>query len=203
MTDNPALAIYAANSAAMAAKYEAIAARDHFAPVLDLFPAPPARIADIGAGSGRDAAWFAAAGHRVVAAEPVAALRAEAAQRHAGSGVDWVADVLPELPLMRGLAPFDLVTLSAVWHHLPPGDRGLAMAGLAALLAPAGLLVLSLRHGPDMPDRGVYPPDVDATLALAAGQGLALLRRVQAEADRPDNRHAGIRWTWLVLQRGA
>lgn len=203
MTDNPALAIYAANSAAMAEKYEAIAARAHFAPVLDLFPAAPARVADIGAGSGRDAAWFAAAGYPVTAAEPVAELRAEAVRRHPGSGVDWVAHALPDLAGLRDRGPFDLITLSAVWHHVPPSDRAQAMDALAGLLARGGRLVMSLRHGPDMPDRGVYPPDVAGALTLAAGQGLTLLRRVETEADQAHDLHAGIRWTWLAFRYGA
>lgn len=203
MTDNPALAIYAANSAAMAEKYEAIAARAHFAPVLDLFPAPPARVADIGAGSGRDAAWFAAGGYPVTAAEPVAELRTEAARRHAGAPIEWVADVLPDLAGLHSRGPFDLITLSAVWHHLSPAVRAQAMGALAGLLAPGGLLILSLRHGSEMPDRGVYLPDVEGALALAAGQGLVLLRQVETDADQPENRHAGIRWAWLALRHGA
>lgn len=201
MTD-PAQAIYAANAAAMAAKYEAISASDHFAPVADLLPAPSARVADIGAGSGRDAVWLAGQGHRVTAAEPVAELRAEALRRHPGAAVRWVADGLPDLTELGRFAPFDLVTLSAVWHHLQPRLRVLAMAGLSGLLAPGGRLILSLRHGPEMPDLGVHAPDVEGTLAMADRQGLTLTRRVQAKADEQSNRDAGILWTWLALSRG-
>ena len=43
-----------------------------------LLPAVPALVLDIGAGTGRDAAWFAGLGHDVVAVEPAAAMRAEA-----------------------------------------------------------------------------------------------------------------------------
>ena len=58
MTDDlPALRLYAANSASLAERYETIEPARLFAPVLDLLPPPPARLADIGAGSGRDAAW--------------------------------------------------------------------------------------------------------------------------------------------------
>jgi protein-L-isoaspartate O-methyltransferase len=38
-------------------------------------PAPPARVLDVGAGSGRDAAWLTSLGLEVVAVEPSVALR--------------------------------------------------------------------------------------------------------------------------------
>jgi protein-L-isoaspartate O-methyltransferase len=39
-------------------------------------------VLDVGAGSGRDAAWFAARGHDVVAVEPTSAMRSEGQHRH-------------------------------------------------------------------------------------------------------------------------
>lgn len=56
-------------------RYEAFDPAVLSAPVLDLLPQTPGRVADIGTGTGRDAAWFAAQGHRVLAVEPVPALR--------------------------------------------------------------------------------------------------------------------------------
>lgn len=202
MTDRPALAIYAANAAEMARRYEDVSARSHFAPVADLFPAPPARAADIGAGSGRDAAWLMALGHAVTAAEPVAELRAEARRLHPEL-TDWLDDGLPDLAGLRARAPFDLLTLSAVWHHLPPTDRPAAMVALSAAMAPGGVLAMSLRDGPAMPERGVFACDAGGAVDLAAAAGLGLLRRVRIAPDQPDNRHAGIGWIWLVFSRMA
>ena len=49
-----------------------------------LLPAVPALVLDVGAGTGRDTAWFADLGHDVVAVEPAAAMRAEATRLHPG-----------------------------------------------------------------------------------------------------------------------
>ena len=53
-------------------EYERLSFEEIRAPVLDLLPECDACILDVGAGIGRDAAWFAANGHNVVAVEPSA-----------------------------------------------------------------------------------------------------------------------------------
>src|SRR5690606_33236915 len=74
---------YGENAAALADQYESIAFADVHRDVIHLIPAAPARVADIGAGSGRDAAALARMGHAVVAAEPTPELRREGQRRHA------------------------------------------------------------------------------------------------------------------------
>lgn len=195
-----ALKIYQANAERLAQQYELIAPDDLYQPVMDLLP-PPCRMADIGAGSGRDAAWFAAQGYRVTAVEPVAELREAGMRYHADAPVEWLDDQLPHLPHVRRREPFSLVTMAAVWHHIPPADRNAAMSSLAAILAPAGRAVMSLRHGPVDPARGLYDTDADAVAILAAQHGLSLLDRQTAQSVQPHNQHADVSWTWLVLQR--
>ena len=73
---------YAEQAAELFDRYESLRAADVHRPVLHLIPAVPSRVLDIGAGSGRDAAWLAAKGHRVIAVEPTAALRLPAMARH-------------------------------------------------------------------------------------------------------------------------
>ena len=63
-------------------RYEGIPAADAHRAVLHLIPAAPSRVLDIGSGTGRDAAWFASMGHRVVAVEPTNALRLPAMALH-------------------------------------------------------------------------------------------------------------------------
>lgn len=203
MTDDlPALRVYAAHGAALAQRYETIEPARLFAPVLDLLPPPPARLADIGAGSGRDAAWFAGQGYHVTAVEPVAQLRAEGQQRHRDTGIDWIADHLPMLSGLHRLGHrFDLVTGIAVWHHLDADQQARAMAGLSGLLADDGLLILSLRHGPLAPEAGVYLADPAHAISLAKDLGLTELRQVKAGSVQPGNLVEGIDWTWLVLAR--
>ncbi len=49
----------------------------------------------MGAGSGRDAAWFAANGYSVVAAEPAAGMRRAGKALHSSPDIRWMDDALP------------------------------------------------------------------------------------------------------------
>jgi SAM-dependent methyltransferase len=89
-----------------------------------LLPPAPADVLDLGAGTGRDAAAFAALGYRVVAVEPTEALRTRASALHAASGVEWLDDSLPALARLASRGDrFDLVMLTAVWMHLDESAR--------------------------------------------------------------------------------
>ena len=88
---------YDANAVEVAARYEALDPRELHAWIADLLPGEPSPVVDVGAGTGRDAAWFAAAGHEVIAVEPSAAMRAEGCRRHDVSMVRWVENGLPSL----------------------------------------------------------------------------------------------------------
>ncbi len=199
--DEDVFSIYAAAAPALVTRFEEVPPERLFAPVADLLPRPPARVADIGAGSGRDAAWFAASGHTVLAVEPVAELRTAAMALHPSPRISWLDDRLPHLPALAAHGTFDLVTLCAVWHHLVPEDREIAMARLAATVAPGGLFVLSLRHGPEMHGRPVYPVPPEETVDAATRAGLALVRRVEADSLHGENQAANVRWTWLALRK--
>jgi protein-L-isoaspartate O-methyltransferase len=73
---------YATEAESLVSQYESLSFADVHRPVCHLFPTEPCDIVDIGAGTGRDAAGFAAIGHRVVAVEPTAELRTRAASLH-------------------------------------------------------------------------------------------------------------------------
>jgi DNA repair protein RadA/Sms len=77
--------------------YESLAFEEAHGPILDLLPATPGRVLDVGAGSGRDAAWFAYRGHAVVAVEPSDNMRRQARERHADPRIRWIDDALPGL----------------------------------------------------------------------------------------------------------
>ena len=177
---------------------------DVFAPVAHLLPRAPARILDVGAGTGRDAAWFARQGHSVVAAEPVDELREAGRALHSGARVRFIADALPDLVRTRGMGEaFDLIVACAVWQHVRPEDRAASLAALSSLTAPGAALLLSIRHGAGAPDRPCFPASPDETIALAAAAGLRLSDRREAESVQPANRANGVRWTWLALRRDA
>jgi SAM-dependent methyltransferase len=183
------------------AAYDGLSPEDIYAPVIDLFPSHPARIADIGAGTGRDAAWFAHRGHEVLAVEPVRALREAGQALHPSANIAWLDDCLPHLNAVRLDAAFDLVTLCAVWQHLPDDERTIAMPRLARILALGGLLILSLRHGPGAEGRRVFPACPDMTIELAHACGLQLRRRRSAESVQAGNRAMGVSWTWLAFTK--
>lgn len=192
----------AAATPELIARFDSLHTQDVYAPVIDLLPATPVHIADIGAGTSRDAAWFAQQGHRVLAVEPVKALREAGMARHADTAqIAWLDDRLPHLAETQKHGPFGLVTLCAVWHHLDESDRLLALASLARITAPGGMLIMSLRHGPGAEGRTAFPVSAAATAQAAQYAGFALVRRADAESAQPGNRSQGIRWTWLVLEK--
>jgi SAM-dependent methyltransferase len=191
---------YAEHAEALARQYESIAFEHVQRSFLHLIPAASSLVLDIGAGTGRDAAGFAALGHRVVAVEPTGALRERAISLHPSAAIDWLDDNLPALRrvLDRGWV-FDLVSLSAVWFHLDPGQRREAMPNIGRLLRPAGVLLMSLRYGPVPPGRRMFAVSAEETIELAAAEGLRLVFRNEG-ADSALKR-PGVSWTRLAFEK--
>jgi SAM-dependent methyltransferase len=73
-------------------RYESVAAETVHGWLVDLLPIAPALVLDVGAGTGRDAAWLASRGLEVVAVEPSSAMRAEAQRLHASPSIRWIRD---------------------------------------------------------------------------------------------------------------
>ena len=125
-TSDASIAAYDAQAAELAARYddpELIRVHD---PILAYLPEMGAgKLAlDVGAGSGRDAAWLAGLGYDVIAVEPAGAMRAEAMRRHPEPAIRWLNDRLPGLTKVHELGlTYDLVMVSAVWQHVAPADR--------------------------------------------------------------------------------
>jgi protein-L-isoaspartate O-methyltransferase len=61
---------YEAHAPKLVGLYEAIDPAKLHSWLLGLAPTAPGAVLDIGAGTGRDAAWFARQGHDVIAVEP-------------------------------------------------------------------------------------------------------------------------------------
>ena len=185
----------AAATAHFVAAYECIPPENIYKHVIDLLPSFSAKVADIGAGTGRDAAWFARKGHNVLAVEPVRELRDAGQALHIEANITWLDDRLPHLCAMSAYEPFDLITLCAVWQHLSDGERAIAIPRLAKAIAPEGVLIMSLRHGPGDMTRRVVPVLPEMTIAMADACGLRLVRRRHSESIQASNRAMGVRWT--------
>jgi SAM-dependent methyltransferase len=189
---------YDRQAAVVAPTYEALDPAILHAWLDGLLPPAPALVLDVGAGTGRDAAWLARLGHDVLAVEPSAAMRAEGERHHADAAVRWLADQLPALPMTQKLnLSFDLILLSGVWQHLVPAERQRAMRKLLALLKPGGTLALTLRHGSADTDRAMHPVTLVEVERLAREHGALVVRVVEMpdQMGRPD-----VSWTGVGLQ---
>jgi SAM-dependent methyltransferase len=183
---------YAAEAPDLLIRYEEMRFEDAHAGVFDLIPAAPIKVLDIGAGTGRDAAWFAARGDAVTAIEPTREMREGAMMLHPEPNVVWIEDWLPDLPSVRGRL-FDLVWMSAVWMHFDEQERAAMMPGVAAHMRPTGSLMISLRHGPVPAGRLMFAVSAAETIAHAKQAGLTCIRDIEVEsAAQP-----GVLWSRL------
>ncbi|MBI2737401.1 MAG: class I SAM-dependent methyltransferase [Rhodospirillales bacterium] len=173
---------YGETAAERVKQYEGITFAHVHRDILHLFPTTPSRVIDIGAGTGRDAAAFAGLGHAVTAVEPTPELRSEAQRLHP-QPIAWIDDSLPDLDRVHALGQrYDVVMFTAVWMHLDQAQRERAMARVAPLVRPDGLMALSLRHGPVPAGRRMFEVSAEETCELAARHGLAAIHRSKGPA---------------------
>jgi SAM-dependent methyltransferase len=184
-------------------RYESIIAADAHRAVLHLIPKAPSSILDIGSGTGRDAAWFASMGHRVVAAEPTDAMRLPAMALHPSPRIEWLNDSLPDLAMLRARGErFDVVMLTAVWMHLDAQQRRQAMPNLASLVRAGGAVIMMIRHGPVPLGRRMFEVSAEETIELARMQDLHPVLNVCMESNQERNRVGGVTWTNLAFVKG-
>jgi len=177
-------------------RYETMAFEHSHSGLLDLIPPPRIRVLDIGAGTGRDAAWFAARGDDVTAIEPTRAMREGAMKLHPAPNITWIDDCLPDVASVSGRV-FDLVWMSAVWMHFDPAERARMMPNVGALVGPSGALMISLRHGPIPEGRRMFDVSVNETEALARAEGLTCARKENIESSYAP----GVFWDRLWFAR--
>jgi SAM-dependent methyltransferase len=191
---------YADEAEQLFRRYESIPAADAHRAVLHLIPTAPCSVLDIGSGTGRDAAWFASMGHRVVAVEPTDATRLPAMALHPSPQIEWLDDSLPELALVRTRGEnFDLVMLTAVWMHLDAQQRQRAMPNLAALVREGGTVIMKIRHGPVPAGRRMFEITPEETIGLARMQDLHPVLNLRVESSQETNRATGVDWTFLAF----
>ena len=137
-----------------------------------------------------------------MAVDPVEPFRQAGKKLHGSKSINWIDDTLPllsSLPLSAGC--FDVALLVGVWQHIQRQDRDQAAKTLASLDKPHGLVIMSVRHGPEAASRPVYHGEPEEVIALAKSHGLELLFEREVGSIQDVNENAGVTWTWLVLQR--
>jgi len=179
-------------------QYERAKTAETYANWLSLLPTTQLLVLDVGAGSGRDAAWFAEQGHEVVAVEPSGEMRERAQALHPSTRIDWIDDRLPTLEEVHGLDyRFDLILLNGVWMHVPPSKRKRAFRKLTSLLKPGGYLVFRLRSEPPDDKRTTYSTTTAKLRNLSRSFALEFLQETKSgdKLDRVD-----VQWTSLVFR---
>ena len=179
------------------ASYESIDPEQVNAWLEPYIPREPASILDVGAGSGRDAAWLASMGHQVIAVEPSCDMRREAERVYSRPAFTLVADRLPDIKqTSRSGMSFDLILLNAVWMFIPETERKRSFRKLIALLRPRGVIAISFRT-PCEKNRGMYPVSVPEIEKLALGHG-AYVELTSKSGDllgRPD-----VEWHQMIVR---
>lgn len=190
-------AYYAQEAPDLAARYETVSFERVHAPLLPFLPLPGARVADIGAGAGRDARALVALGYEVLAVEPSPEMRGQSHEPQV-AGLRWCDDRLPQLARVHALnLQFDFILCSAVLMHLRAPALPLAFRTMSSLLTSDGRIAVSLRRSRPGDPLGLYF-DHPAKLLLdsATAAGLSLL----AQGSSADAlARTDVKWSWFVF----
>ena len=192
---------YDVDAEALVRRYERVRPAEKYGATLHLIPPTHSRVLDVGAGSGVDAAWFASLGHEVLAVEPTVQLRQRAMELHASHGIRWMDDSLPHLRSVVALdESFELIVIAGVWTHLDEMERSESFKTLASLLAPGGIVILSIRQGAAPAGRLHIPATAEETIASAERHGLRPMLNVELYSQQAANRIACVTWSWLAFK---
>jgi SAM-dependent methyltransferase len=158
-------------------RHESIRASDANAWLRNDLPRSPARVLDVGAGSGRDAAWLSSLGHKVVAVEPSMRMSAYARQLGRCQGIEWIDDRLPELgKISAKKCQFGFILANAMWMHLAPSERAPAIACLLGLLTSGGRLAITFSQGTPQANWPFFECQGEEILDIALNQGAELVK---------------------------
>jgi SAM-dependent methyltransferase len=191
-------AYYRSHVASLLRQYETVDFPTVHGDLLPLISDRRGTALDVGCGSGRDAAWLAANGWRVVAVDPSREMLEGATRLHGELGITWIEDGLPRLKSTLALEYlFDLILVSAVWMHVPGEYRNEAVARIASLTSDHGLVNLTIRSGPADPDRGFFETDLPTVVSEFKMHGFRLVAQSKDSDvfDRP-----GTYWEKLTFE---
>ncbi len=193
-----AIAWYDDHAEAVVKRHESMAPEKVNAWLDNVLPSQPGLVLDVGAGSGRDAAWLVSLGHQVIAVEPSEQMRTLGLRLHGPGKIRWINDRLPGLENVHRLGiSFDFILLNAVWMHVPTANRRRAFRKLVTLLKPGGWMAISFRQPDPNTGRSMFPCHVDELEQLARIHG-SFIERVETASD--ELTRPGIEWTRLIIR---
>ncbi len=173
---------YDANADKQIKQYEGISPNQLYNRLEDYLPNSPGLALDIGAGSGRDAAWLASKGFEVLAVEPSTPMRLGAAELHKNSKITWVDDCLPNLTEVSKLElTFDLIIVSAVWQHIQSEERYRSFRKIISFLKPGGVLVLTFPLTNNEERDDVFPVTEMEIKKLSSEHGLIIAHEYNSD----------------------
>ena len=197
---NSTLHFYHKHATCLAKQYDSLECETVHRAWSTYWPKYGANVLDIGAGSGRDARWFAAQGCSVVAVEPCKKLL-QLAKKNSAQAICWIEDSLPHLQNVANSSNhYDLILLSAVWMHLDHKQRTVGIQRLHELLADNGTLVVTLRNGEFKDGRESFGVSVNELSLLCSRVGFEIY--YVATDDDSLNRE-DIRWQTVVIKKVA
>lgn len=161
----------------------------------------PGRVLDVGCGTGRDAVYLSSRGWTVTGIDgvPRAIERAKQRAKDAGTEVNWVLGDVTDLQSLGIGDGYELVLDRGCFHGLSDGGRRRCAAGITALAASGGRLLINAFHPRR---RGLGPRGITAEeLEHHFGGGWDLLSTtLDTEIQLP--RWIGdARPTWYMFQR--
>lgn len=180
-------------------RYEGISFEKAHGEILEFLPKTHAKILDIGAGSGRDAAALSKLGYEVVAVEPSVELLKICKMTHKGKNIKWLNDYLPKLIEVEKLdLKFEVILLSGVWMHIKPSDRFLSMQKIKEFLLENGLIVLTFRMGGANDGRKFFPVSLKTFKKFVLDCGLQIIKEYSENDvfNRPN-----VKWVGFVLKK--
>jgi SAM-dependent methyltransferase len=190
--------IYTLRSEEFAHAYNSIDPFELYKEWVHLIPQTPGLVLDVGAGSGRDANWLANQGHEVYAIEPSSGMRQVGQKVFPNPKIQWIDDSLPNLKKVFNLnLKFNMILLNAVWMHIHEKNREKSIQTLSSLLAPHGILILTLRKGFCNDDRTMYKVEPEEVNQLAKQNKLKTILQFKNndKMKRPD-----ISWITIILE---
>jgi SAM-dependent methyltransferase len=196
--EGDALRHYESNADTLLIEYEKVTFEQVHKDLLPFLETPGLAL-DVGSGSGRDAAYLAALGWTVVAAEPSQSLLRGARHLHRNERICWIQDRLPGLNHVAALnLSYDLVILSAIWIHLNSTEEAHATDTIAELCSNSALVSVTLKCGPNEPRRGFFQKDPTSVIELFSSRGMRLIS-LNLNDDLFGRAH--ITWHSLIFER--